>query len=219
MIASIARDVRAGSVPAMPSAMRETMERQPADLRTLLADREPAARAAERHRGPAHVPGRHGHELPRRQPRRLAAARGGRRGARGLGVSTPRCTAPGPVPGTPLVLLSHTGHKRYSRGGARRGARRRRPHRRDRRRAAPPASTSRRSRSSAPTPTPPATWGRCCASPSSPGSWAPPWARSTTVPDAVADALGGPGPASRPLRACSSTPARGPTSGPRPRAR
>ena len=98
----------------MPSAMRQTMERQPADLAALLADREPAARAAERlaggriflvGTGTSWHAANHGVWLLREA------------GAEALAVSgfDAALYGPRPDPGDAVVLLSHTGAKRYTR--------------------------------------------------------------------------------------------------------
>ena len=97
----------------MPSAMRETMERQPADLRTLLADGEPAARAAETiagrrvylvGTGTSFHAANHGAWLLREAGVDAVA----------VGAFDAALHGPRPGPGDALLLLSHTGHKRYS---------------------------------------------------------------------------------------------------------
>src|SRR5919204_4239482 len=97
----------------MPSHMRETMARQPADLRALLADREPVAPAAERLAGRRVVlvgTGTSWH-----------AANHGAWLLREAGVDTRPVPAfdaalygHGPTPDEALVLLSHTGAKHYT---------------------------------------------------------------------------------------------------------
>jgi len=97
----------------MSSAMRATMARQPADLRRLLADREPAARAAERLAGRRVLLAGTGTSWH--------AANHGAWMLRAAGVEAwpiqPLDAAVGgvrPGPQDALILLSHTGAKRYS---------------------------------------------------------------------------------------------------------
>src|SRR5919201_6407099 len=97
----------------MPSHMRETMARQPADLRALLADRDPVARAAERLAGRRVVlvgTGTSWH-----------AANHGAWLLREAGVETRPVPAfdaalygHGPTEDEALVLLSHTGAKHHT---------------------------------------------------------------------------------------------------------
>src|ERR671934_3149341 len=97
----------------MPSHMRETMARQPADLRALLADREPVARAAERLAGRRVVlvgTGTSWH-----------AANHGAWLLREAGVETRPVQAfdaalygDGPTQQEALILLSHTGAKQHT---------------------------------------------------------------------------------------------------------
>lgn len=93
--------------------MRETMERQPADLRALLADGDAAARAA------GVIAGRRVYLVGTGTS--WHAANHGAWLLREAGVDAVPVQAfdaalhgPRPAPGDALVLLSHTGHKRYS---------------------------------------------------------------------------------------------------------
>jgi glutamine---fructose-6-phosphate transaminase (isomerizing) len=97
----------------MTSVMRETMDRQPADLRRILADPDPAARAAERLAGRRlYVVGtgtswhaaNHGAYLFRDA------------GVDALAVSAMDAALSGPAPtaGDALLLLTHRNTKRYA---------------------------------------------------------------------------------------------------------
>src|SRR5919198_1693641 len=97
----------------MPSHMRETMARQPADLRALLADAEPVARAAERLAGRRVVltgtgtswhAANHGAWLLRE-----AGVE-----ARSVQAFDAALYGHGPTEDEALILLSHTGAKHYT---------------------------------------------------------------------------------------------------------
>ena len=172
--------------------MRETMWRQPDDLRRVLARPRPGAARRRAHRRSPRAALRHGHELARGQPRRRAPAARRRRGLGGAGRRVRRSTAPAPVPAT-RSSCSATAARSTTRA------------RRSRVRAPPAPRPCRSPRSARPAPTSrpaspselrvhvqPPLRHRCACARSRARS-APISAASDDVPAAVAGELGRPG--------------------------
>ena len=127
------------------SAMRETMWRQPDDLRRVLGDPRPGGARRRAHRGPAGparaAPARAG-TRPTTAPR-CCASRASRRGR--CRPTSRRSTARGPRPGT-RCSCSATAARRPTRARCSNARRRPGPRRSRSPRSAPPAPTSRRPR-------------------------------------------------------------------------